>query len=243
MGRSVDGSWPSWRWVLRCLAPLVVVAALAACGGAPSPPATTPAAAAEGAVAPGAAAGPGTPTGPGLSPAAPSAGAAPHGASSGERPVERALGPPRVGAPLPSSRQGEPVDDRAPRRDLAADERRGGHTLDRHVAKTDDELRARLDRERQISAASTFPDRLTAEIIVAAALAQHAQRVETWADRDGSRPNLVLDYDGPRSRTIGRTMRRGARRADPCTDATVVLRWDDRRKDFYVLTSYPEQRR
>jgi hypothetical protein len=43
------------------------------------------------------------------------------------------------------------------RRDLRADEALGGHTLARHVGKTDAELAARLKREPQISAASTTP--------------------------------------------------------------------------------------
>ena len=31
--------------------------------------------------------------------------------------------------------------------------------------------------------------------------------------------------------------------ATPCEDALVVVRWNDRRQQFYVLTSYPEDRR
>jgi hypothetical protein len=43
----------------------------------------------------------------------------------------------------------------AERYDLSKDEERGGHTLERHVARADEELRQRLRRERNISAAST----------------------------------------------------------------------------------------
>lgn len=129
------------------------------------------------------------------------------------------------------------------RRDLSVDEERGGHTLDRHVGKTDAELRARLARERQIAAASTYVDTETAEATVAAALEQQARRVRAWRARRGPRPNLALDYDGPSTTRIGRMLRRGARTAVECDDAVVVLRWDNRRDDFYVLTSYPERRR
>ena len=48
-------------------------------------------------------------------------------------------------------------------RDLAADESMGGHTLARHVGKTDSQLSDRLRREPQISAASTYTDREMAE--------------------------------------------------------------------------------
>ena len=47
------------------------------------------------------------------------------------------------------------------RRNLSDDEARGGHTLARHVGKSDGELRARLERER-IAAASTYTDLGTA---------------------------------------------------------------------------------
>lgn len=134
-------------------------------------------------------------------------------------------------------------DPRMPRRDLSEDEARGGHTLERHVGKTDEELRARLSRERQISAASTYTDRAVAETTVALALAEQSRRVKAWSDKRGGRPNLALDYHGPPGTAIGRTIRRGQRRSDACTDAVIVLRWDTRRDDYYVLTSYPERRR
>jgi hypothetical protein len=47
----------------------------------------------------------------------------------------------------------------SPRRDLSVDEDMGGHTLARHVGKTDAELRERLRREPNISTASTYTDR------------------------------------------------------------------------------------
>ena len=45
-----------------------------------------------------------------------------------------------------------PVSAQAPRRDLAADERCGGHTIDRHVGRTNKQLADRLRQEPQISA-------------------------------------------------------------------------------------------
>ena len=125
--------------------------------------------------------------------------------------------------------------------DLARDEARGGHTLARHVGRSDEDLRDRLRREH-VSAASTYTDRVTAERVVAAALAGNRVRVDAWLGRDGGRPNLVLDYRGEGGAPIGRSLRRGERRAVPCTDALVVLRWDGGRA-FYVLTTYPEASR
>jgi hypothetical protein len=126
-------------------------------------------------------------------------------------------------------------------RDLSADEAMGGHTLARHVGKTDDELRARLLREPNISSASSYTDRTTAEAVVGAALSSGGPSFEAWRRRTGRRPNFVLHFAA--RRVIGRSIARGRRDAAPCEDALVVLRWDDRRQRFYVLTSYPERRR
>lgn len=128
-----------------------------------------------------------------------------------------------------------------PARDLSADEARGGHTLARHVGRSDQELRERLRREPRIAAASTYADRLTAEAVVAETLVREQARVEGWRRRSGARPNLALDYHG--DKVIGRVLRRGARESQDARDAVVVLRWPVRDTTFYVLTSYPEIRR
>jgi toxin YxiD len=126
-------------------------------------------------------------------------------------------------------------------RDLEQDEAAGGHTLKKHVGRTDDQLRERLERERNISAASTWTDLSTAEQAVGAAIAQDQDRINRWLDRSGSRPNLVLDYDGDPAHPIGRSMRRGQDQSQPCSHALVVLKWAGDR-NYYVLTTYPECR-
>ena len=127
-------------------------------------------------------------------------------------------------------------------RDLDKDEARGGHTLSRHVGLTDADLVARLAREPAIAAASTYVDRATAERTVAAALAADVSRLEPWTRRTGRRPNLALRFRGQPGRPIGRVARRGDRNVRSCHDAVVVLKWDEGRDDFFVLTSYPEIR-
>jgi len=123
--------------------------------------------------------------------------------------------------------------------DLGRDEQRGGHTLARHVARTDDELWERLARERNISAASTWTDRETAEAVVAEALAAQRDRVESWIRRGFPRANLALHYNA--GRVIGRSLRRGASQTEECSSAVIVLRADGP-ESFYVLTAYPEAR-
>jgi hypothetical protein len=126
--------------------------------------------------------------------------------------------------------------------DLGRDERLGGHTLARHVARTDAQLRERLEREQEISAASTYEDRAAAERVIAEALARYASRLDDWKSRQGRRPNLTLHFKGGRQ-AIGRSLERGRSAPVTCYDAVIVLHWDDRLRDSYVLTSYPETRR
>jgi|SRR5579863_2254767 CDI toxin RNase A-like protein len=131
---------------------------------------------------------------------------------------------------------------RGPSRDLSQDEAAGGHTLRKHVGRTDAELGERLRRERNISAASTWNDRESAEAAVGAALAQESNKISRWLARENGHPNLVLDYDGDAAHPFGRTLRRGDDRVVPCAQAVIVLKWDGA-NNYHVLTAYPECRR
>lgn len=123
-------------------------------------------------------------------------------------------------------------------RDLSQDEAAGGHVLRKHVGRTDDELRERLEHEHNISGASTYTDRSTAEHAIGAAIAASQDRIQRWLNRSGGRPNLVLDYDS--HQPIGRTINRGDSQSRPCSHAVVVLKYSA--PSYYVLTSYPECR-
>jgi Bacterial CdiA-CT RNAse A domain len=124
-------------------------------------------------------------------------------------------------------------------RNLSGDEAQGGHTLSKHVGKSDADLRQRLAREHNISAASTYTDRQTAENVVGTVLDQQREKIQRWLERSGEHPNLVLDYYG--EHPVGRVVRRGAAIGEPCSQAVVVLRYAGGGQ-YYVLTSYPECR-
>lgn len=126
-----------------------------------------------------------------------------------------------------------------PRRDLSQDEAAGGHILRKHVGRSDEQLRERLEHERHISAASTYTNREMAELAVGTALQQQHEKVQRWLERETGHPNLVLDYDGDPQHPIGRSMRHGENESEPCSHALVVLKWAGPNQ-FYVLTSYPE---
>ena len=123
------------------------------------------------------------------------------------------------------------------RYDLARDEARGGHTLERHIGKSDAELRQRLENE-SIATDSTYTDRGTAEMAVAAAVRENSAKINRWLHRPGGHSNLVLDYDS-NSMPVGRSMRRDDSQSFPCSHAVAVLKWLSP-GDYYVLTSYPD---
>jgi len=127
----------------------------------------------------------------------------------------------------------------ADRYDLTRDEERGGHTLKKHIGRTDGQLQERLREERNISAASTWTDRETAEVTVAEALHTERGRIENWMRRGYPRANLALHSDA--GRVIGRSVRRGETQSVNCTSAVIVLRADGP-DSYYVLTTYPEAR-
>jgi hypothetical protein len=125
-----------------------------------------------------------------------------------------------------------------PRRDLGQDEQAGGHILRKHVGQSEEQLRRRLAREENITGASTYTDRATAEHVVGASIAQSQDQIQSWLRQD-RHPNLVLEYDGIEA--IGRTINRGEVHSQPCTHALVVLKYAGANR-YYVLTSYPECR-
>lgn len=125
-------------------------------------------------------------------------------------------------------------------RDLSADESKGGHTLKKHVGRTDGDLRERLRRETNISAASTYTDRRAAEDFIGECLAENQGRVMQWTNGE-RHPNLVLDCIGDPAWPIGRSISRGGSQVEPCSNATLVLKFDPP-QDYYVLTSYPDCR-
>ena len=128
---------------------------------------------------------------------------------------------------------------RVPVRDLKQDEEAGEHILRKHVGQTEQQLRDRLERERNITGASTYADLWTAEHAVGAAITQSQGQIQNWLNEPGRHPNLVLDYDT--DVPLGRTMNRGEVHSRVCEHAVVVLKYTGP-NNYYVLTSYPECR-
>ncbi|MGG0070243.1 RNase A-like domain-containing protein, partial [Bacillus subtilis] len=127
----------------------------------------------------------------------------------------------------------------APGGGLAAHEAKGGHLIERHIGKTDEELieRLRTDPNPHITASSTFKDRATAERIANSVLndPKNIKKIENWID-DPKKPKLMLKYKGD-GEIIGRSVTRNSELVENVTNAKIILKKDN--NGNFILTGYP----
>jgi len=83
-------------------------------------------------------------------------------------------------------------------KDTILDEMEGppknGHTIERHVGKTEDELKKRLQTDK-VSAASTYYDKEIATKAVKDSLKQHEQEIEKWLKNSKTRKSSCIKYE------------------------------------------------
>lgn len=175
-----------------------------------------------------------------LAPSAPDAGTA---SSPGARPSGAGTQGPRAGDPAagaPSGRGYAPRTaapaDAIPGGGLAAHEGRGGgHTLDRHVGRSVDDLkrRARDEAKREVS---TFPDEAAADRAVADVLYRKRTAIAAWL-ADG--PDGLRDFQATLDAPAGTVWRADRARAQPGRTVVVVLAPTAAfREGFRVHTAY-----
>ncbi|EOO74029.1 MULTISPECIES: WXG100 family type VII secretion target [Bacillus cereus group] len=125
----------------------------------------------------------------------------------------------------------------APGGGLATHEARGGHLLERHVGKTDEELLQRLESDTRITGASTFTDRATAENIANNVLnnPRNQELIQNWLNNSRNNRPLALPYSG--NEIIGRGIQRGSTTIEEMTNAKIILKKDANGK--FILTGYP----
>ena len=114
-----------------------------------------------------------------------------------------------------------------------------GHTIARHVGKSDRELLDRLRQFPNLRAASSYPDRMTAQRAVNATLAdpRNAERVRRWlADARASDPLALTRRFND---AVGRTAERGRGVRDARGARVVLIK--DGQGGYTILTSYPDE--
>lgn len=103
---------------------------------------------------------------------------------------------------------------------LAAHESAGGHLIERHVAQTPAQLRARLAAEPRVPAVSTFIDRAVAESAVDTTLQANQAQISAWMRSASTRP-LVINHT--LARPTGLSLARGATTPTTVSGVRLVL--------------------
>ena len=113
----------------------------------------------------------------------------------------------------------------------------GGHTLEKHVGKTEAELAQRLASEKRISAASSFTYRSVAEAAIAEAMSKNKSAIDSWVKSRSNR--YTIDYNA--NKIIGITMRRRASKATQTSRLRIVLQRSTKLPPgYFILTAYPQ---
>jgi hypothetical protein len=122
---------------------------------------------------------------------------------------------------------------------LAAEEATGGHTIARHVGRTEEQLRLRLMQEPRIPAATTFRNLGEAERVVAEAMRFNKEAIKTWAKAATAGQTKGFTYEA--GRVIGHGVVRSTNQVHQMSKVAVVLKKVvDQNRIYFVLTSYPK---
>ncbi|MEZ1318436.1 RHS repeat-associated core domain-containing protein [Pseudomonas fluorescens] len=120
---------------------------------------------------------------------------------------------------------------------LAAHEAQGGHLIRKHVGRTDSQLAKRLKAEPNIPAASTFPDRATAERASSKALDANRKKIEKFLQ--GKKEKTIVTHTFPYP--VGNSLPNGHKNPVPASKVFLVLVKDVRRSEgYFLLTGFPE---
>ncbi|NJK76747.1 MAG: hypothetical protein HC849_16230 [Oscillatoriales cyanobacterium RU_3_3] len=119
---------------------------------------------------------------------------------------------------------------------LEVHEKAGGHTLERHVGKTEAELAQRLAAEPQIAAASSFTNRAVAEAAIGEAISRNEREISSWLRSRENR--YAIDYNA--NRIVGITLRRRQNKISTTSRLRIVLQRSAKLPPgYFILTAYP----
>ncbi|CAM3570356.1 RNase A-like domain-containing protein [Nocardiopsis gilva] len=122
---------------------------------------------------------------------------------------------------------------------LRKHEELGGHTIERHVAKSEKWLRRRLKNDPDMTQASSFKDLSTAERAISKALSDNQGAIDKWIDSDTG-GQLKLEKK-PVGENVGPVVRRDGSSKDG-RRVTIILRKDKNSSTGYrVHTAFPDK--
>lgn len=114
----------------------------------------------------------------------------------------------------------------------------GGHTIGKHVARTQEELLGRLAKSPAMQSASTFSDLRTAEQVISRTLRLNKALIKRWAQHSASANLLELTHNA--GKAIGFGYRQGSSiKLTSNSVRVVLLKKVYNGKPYYILTAYP----
>ncbi len=114
-----------------------------------------------------------------------------------------------------------------------------GHTVERHVGKSDNWLRRRLENNPRMEAASTFTSHTSANRAQGRFVSKHKADIAEWLkDASPDADDLVRDFDA--DMIVGRVLERGKSKPIDTSKVRVVIRRNaDLDQGWYFVTSFP----
>lgn len=128
------------------------------------------------------------------------------------------------------------------RKTLGLDELLGGHSIDKHVGKSESWLRQRLLNEPETKSASSFRNYETANRVVAEAIKDNIDTIERWLSGSSDKPlklNVIADNPVGIILERGKGGSVGLKTATETNRAEILLVKDNTARGWHVLTSYP----
>jgi hypothetical protein len=147
-----------------------------------------------------------------------------HGAGTAQRAIRSLISKGRRGNGQSSGR-----------RDLDDHERSGGHTMDRHVGKSEAWLQKRAQAEGK-DVVSSFNNEAAANRTQGSFVKKYKADIETWVKSD-SKDLFVREIE--MKQPIGHWVRNGVKGTNSTNRATVVLVKDNSAQGYYIRTAYP----
>lgn len=114
----------------------------------------------------------------------------------------------------------------------------GGHTIAKHIGKTEAELRARLAAESHVPMASTFKSLDIAERLLYRALHSNRVAIEAWARTAAPNSKYVINFVA--NEEVGMGVVRATGQLEKLSKLRIVLKLQFYQgKPYYILTSFP----
>ena len=117
----------------------------------------------------------------------------------------------------------------------------GGHTLERHIGKSPDELISRLQRRMELGEASSFRSLDEAEKLISQVLRDNKHQVEMWVKHVPQGMEARMPLTRKFSHQTGILVKRGSKQVEKCYGVRVVIVMKSYHgKPWFVLTAFPE---